>query len=234
MQQCLIAVPRDLCQNRWECPHATLTGTHWGFSNSLTSERMSEQGNNQSQMFQTKTTALEQKLSLTKAGVTGEPRAAPCREGAASHGSSTKERLFSLTSALRENSLEIIPDTPKREFSEPGKPETMLCNSSSLQCSATALHRGDCWSAAGICDSSPGRGTGNWGWIGWLRMDWVRIVRPRFTVKLPPFIKMLPGSQPALQKHKVVMATQQTTNELLRGEQSWGEGRRKQAGQVLQ
>lgn len=81
-------------------------------------------------MLPIKTTALEQKLSLPKAGVTGELRAAPCREGAASHGSRTKERLFSLTSALRENSLEIVPDTPKREFSEPGKLETMLCNSS--------------------------------------------------------------------------------------------------------
>lgn len=91
-------------------------------------------------MFPIKTTALEQKLSLTKAGVTGELRAAPCREGAASHGSHTKERLFSLTSALRENSLEISPDTPKREFSEPGEPGTTLCNSSLFQCSATALH----------------------------------------------------------------------------------------------
>lgn len=45
------------------------------------------------QMFPIKTTALEQKLSLTKAGVTGEL-------GAASHGSSTKERLFSPTAAL--------------------------------------------------------------------------------------------------------------------------------------
>lgn len=69
-----------------------------------------------------------------------------------------------------------------------------------------------------ICEEeAAGHGLGGWGW----------------TAKLHPFTKMLPGSQPALQKHKEVTATQQTTNELLRGEQSWGEGRRKQAGQVL-
>lgn len=67
---------------------------------SFTPESKSEQGKNHGQMFPIKTTALDQKLSLTKAGVTGELRAAPCREGAASHGSRTKERLFSLTSAL--------------------------------------------------------------------------------------------------------------------------------------
>lgn len=106
---------------------------------SVTPESKSERGKKQRQMFPIKTTALDQKLSLTKAGVTGELRAAPCREGAASHGSSTKEHLFSLTSALRENSLEILPDTPQREFCEPGRPGTMPCNSSSLQCPATEI-----------------------------------------------------------------------------------------------
>lgn len=117
-------------------------------------------------MFPIKTTALEQKLSLTKAGVTGELRAAPRREGAASHGSRTKERLFSLTSALG-NSLEISPDTPKREFSEPGEPETTLCNSSSLQCSAAAQevsYQQLKFVAVGE-EEATGDGRGGWGWM---------------------------------------------------------------------
>lgn len=132
----MFKVPRHLWQNRCERPRATLRVPQ---RPSFTPESKSEQDKNHSQMFPIKTTALEQKLSLTKAGVTGELRAAPCREGAASHGSGTKERLFSLTSAPRENSLGIVPETPKRELSEPGKPETVLCTSSLVQGSAPAL-----------------------------------------------------------------------------------------------
>lgn len=154
---------------------------------SFTPESKSEQGKNHGQMFPIKTTALEQKFSLTKAGVTGELRAAPCREGAASHGSHTKERLFSLTSALWKtawkSSLIHLRGSAQSQARH-------------TQCSATALHHRPLQQLFIEAISEQ-----QLKFVAVVRDElggWRGIVGLRSTVKLHLFTKMLPGSQPAL------------------------------------